>query len=65
MTTMMMDKGMDTGDILLMDKTVIGPEDPRGTIVEVGTPQELVDRYGLANLEETFISLITGKESHA
>ncbi|MGD8627886.1 MAG: ABC transporter ATP-binding protein [bacterium] len=37
----------------------------RGTIVEVGTPQELVDRYGLANLEETFISLITGKESHA
>lgn len=26
-TTMMMDKGMDTGDMLLMDKTAIGPEE--------------------------------------
>jgi ABC-2 type transport system ATP-binding protein len=37
----------------------------RGAIVEVGSPHELVARYGETNLEETFISLITEKESNA
>jgi hypothetical protein len=37
----------------------------RGAIVEVGSPREIVARYGQPNLEETFISLITQKESNA
>ncbi len=31
-TTMVMEKGLDTGDILLMEKTVIRPEDDAGTL---------------------------------
>ena len=37
----------------------------RGRIVEVGPPHELVEKYGRANLEETFIGLISGKEANA
>jgi ABC-2 type transport system ATP-binding protein len=37
----------------------------RGAIVEVGPPRELVTKYGEANLEETFISLISQKEANA
>jgi ABC-2 type transport system ATP-binding protein len=37
----------------------------RGAIIEVGSPRDIVARYGEANLEETFISLITDKEANA
>jgi len=32
----------------------------RGKMVVIGTPAELIARYGRSNLEETFISLISG-----
>jgi ABC-2 type transport system ATP-binding protein len=37
----------------------------RGAIVEVGPPHEIVAKYGETNLEETFISLISEKETNA
>jgi ABC-2 type transport system ATP-binding protein len=37
----------------------------RGRIVEVGPPHDLIAKYGKPDLEETFISLISGKEANA
>jgi ABC-2 type transport system ATP-binding protein len=37
----------------------------RGRIIEVGNPQELVDRHGQPNLQETFIHLISNQENNA
>jgi ABC-2 type transport system ATP-binding protein len=35
----------------------------RGRIVEVGSPQELIEKHGQADLQETFIHLITGEHA--
>lgn len=37
----------------------------RGRIIEVGRPHEIVAKYGEADLEETFIKLISGKDINA
>lgn len=36
----------------------------QGRIVEIGSPQELVTRYGRPDLQETFITLISGQETN-
>lgn len=36
----------------------------RGRIIEVGSPRTLVEKYGLPDLQETFISLISARETN-
>lgn len=37
----------------------------QGRLIEVGNPQEMIKKYGQANLQDTFISLITRGDNHA
>ncbi|BBO87474.1 methionyl-tRNA formyltransferase [Desulfosarcina ovata] len=53
-TTMMMDKGMDTGDILLMDRTPIGPTE---TAAEL---HDRLSRMGAETILRTFEMLRSG-----
>jgi len=53
-TTMLMDAGLDTGDILLKEETEIEPGDTAGTL------SEKLSRTGAELLEKTLIGLMTG-----
>ncbi len=37
----------------------------RGKIIEIGNPQELIEKYKMPDLQETFIYLISGGENNA